>query len=158
MDASERAERVEDLTWKVIEALAMEALRQHKRDEVPKWLGPRVISVVQKAGGTEDQARSVMDEILGLGPLEPLLRNPAITVIEFEGPQTGFVTEAGERKPSAFLFADDKHIRRVIGRILKSVGKEIGAPAEATLKDGSTIATEDKDGVVHVTIRRPNAA
>ena len=157
MEASDRAVRVEEFTWMVIEALAMEALRQHKREDVPGFLGPRVASVVQQAGGTEDQARSVMDEILGLGPLEPLLRDTSIAVIQVAGPQNVTVTRDGASQPSDHVFADDKHVRRVFGRILKSVGKSFDEPVDATMKDGSTIAVSIQDGDVHATITRPSA-
>ena len=157
MEASDRAVRVEEFTWKVIEALAMESLRQHKREDVPGFLGPRVASVVQQAGGTEDQARSVMDEILGLGPLEPLLRDKSIQVIEIAGPKGVTITRDGASQASDYVFADDKHLRRVFERILKSVGKTLGEPVDATMMDGSVLTVNMKDGDVHATITRPSA-
>ena len=158
MDAEERADRVEELTWKVIEGLAMEALRKHKRDELPGWLGPRVATVVHHNGGTEDQARSVMDEILGLGPLEPLLRDRAITEIRITGPRAIEVVREGQPQPSPMLFSNEKHLRRVFERVVTSVGHELtGQDVDAAMRDGSKVQVRFVDGALHATILRPGA-
>ncbi len=84
----------------------------------------------------------VMDELLGLGPLEPLIKDQSITDILVNGCETVFVERGGllERVPTRFQ--DEKHLMRIIQKIVSGVGRRIDESSpyvDARLKDGSRV-------------------
>ncbi|QIG55101.1 CpaF family protein [Altererythrobacter sp. BO-6] len=84
----------------------------------------------------------VMDELLGLGPLEPLIKDQSITDILVNGCETVFVERSGllERVPTRFQ--DEKHLMRIIQKIVSGVGRRIDESSpyvDARLKDGSRV-------------------
>ena len=84
----------------------------------------------------------VMDELLGLGPLEPLIKDESITDILVNGAETVFVERAGllDRVPTRFQ--DEKHLMRIIQKIVSNVGRRIDESSpyvDARLKDGSRV-------------------
>jgi len=92
-----------------------------------------------------DRARvslEVADEILGHGPLEPFLRDPAISEIMVNGPDKIFVERDGRLHHVDAEFFDDAHLRRVIDRIVTRVGRHIDESSpmvDARLPDGSRV-------------------
>ena len=70
-------------------------------------------------------SQEVSDEILGHGPIEPLLRDPEITEIMVNGPSSIFVERAGKIFPVQASFASDAHLRRTIDKIVGRVGRRI---------------------------------
>lgn len=84
----------------------------------------------------------VMDELLGLGPLEPLLKDEGITDILVNGANTVFVERHGVLERMATRFQDEKHLMRVIQKIVSAVGRRIDESSpfvDARLKDGSRV-------------------
>jgi pilus assembly protein CpaF len=84
----------------------------------------------------------VLDELLGLGPLEPLLKDESITDILVNGPHTVFVERKGllERIPTRFQ--DERHLLRIIQKIVSAVGRRIDESSpfvDARLSDGSRV-------------------
>jgi pilus assembly protein CpaF len=84
----------------------------------------------------------IIDEVFGLGPLEPLLRDPGINDILVNTYKQVYVERAGklERMPAAFQ--DDKHLMRVIDRIVSAVGRRVDDSSpmvDARLPDGSRV-------------------
>ena len=78
------------------------------------------------AGGDRARiAREVTDEILGHGPIEPLLRDPAVSEIMVNGPSRIFVERSGRLSIVDAEFADEAHLRRVIDRIVSRVGRRV---------------------------------
>ena len=87
-------------------------------------------------------AREVADEILGHGPLEPYLRDPAITEVMVNGPDRVFVESGGRIYPVPAAFADEAHLRRIIDRIVARVGRRVDESSpmvDARLPDGSRV-------------------
>ncbi|HEX6076967.1 MAG TPA: CpaF family protein [Micromonosporaceae bacterium] len=87
-------------------------------------------------------AREVADEILGHGPIEPLLRDPDVTEIMVNGPSQIYVERYGRIHPVDTEFADESHLRRVIDRIVSRMGRRIDESSpmvDARLPDGSRI-------------------
>ncbi len=85
---------------------------------------------------------SVVNEITGLGPLEPLLADTTITEIMVNGPHDIYVERKGkiERVPVAFL--NDEHVERIIDRIIAPIGRHIDETSprvDARLPDGSRV-------------------
>lgn len=84
----------------------------------------------------------VINEILGLGPLEPLLRNPNITEIMVNNYRTVFVEQDGKIQAVDIEFDNDEHVRHVIERILSPLGRRIDESSpmvDARLPDGSRV-------------------
>jgi pilus assembly protein CpaF len=92
-----------------------------------------------------DQERlmdEVMDETFGLGPLEQLLKDPAITDILVNRYDRIYVEKKGRLEPVEVRFRDNQHLRQIIDRIVALVGRrvdEISPMVDARLSDGSRV-------------------
>jgi pilus assembly protein CpaF len=86
--------------------------------------------------------RQVEDEILGLGPLEPLLADTSVSDILVNGPQSVYVERHGKLFPSGVRFDNNQHLMTIIDRIVTSVGRRIDESSpmvDARLQDGSRV-------------------
>ncbi len=86
--------------------------------------------------------REVMDEIFGLGPIEELMRDPAVTDILVNGHAQLYVERGGRLELTTTRFRDDKHVLQVIQRIAAGVGRRIDESSpmlDARLADGSRV-------------------
>ncbi len=86
--------------------------------------------------------QSVVDETLGFGPLEALLRDPDVTEVMVNGPDAVFVERAGRIEPARVRFADAAHVLHVIDRILSPLGRRVDEASpmvDARLPDGSRV-------------------
>jgi pilus assembly protein CpaF len=86
--------------------------------------------------------KQIEDEILGLGPLEPLLADPAVTDILVNGCESVYVERGGKLERVAVHFKDHAHVLGMIDRIVSRVGRRIDESCpmvDARLKDGSRI-------------------
>ncbi|MGA0068874.1 MAG: CpaF family protein [Miltoncostaeaceae bacterium] len=85
---------------------------------------------------------AVVDAMLGLGPLEPLLRDPEVTEVMVNGPARVWVERSGRIEPVGTRFADADHLLHVIDRILAPLGRrldEASPMVDARLPDGSRV-------------------
>lgn len=85
---------------------------------------------------------NVLDELLGLGPLEPLLQDGSITDILVNGPDTVFVERKGTLQRVGTRFKDERHLFRIIQKIASGVGRRIDESSpfvDARLADGSRV-------------------
>lgn len=86
--------------------------------------------------------QSVLDETLGLGPLEPMLRDPSITEIMVNGPSRVFVEREGRITRAGIRFDDDAHLMHIIDRVLARLGRRVDEASpmvDARLADGSRV-------------------
>ncbi len=84
----------------------------------------------------------ILDEVFGLGPLEPLLKDLSISDILVNGYQQVFVERAGKLSETNVRFADNKHLLHIIEKIVSSVGRRIDESVplvDARLADGSRV-------------------
>lgn len=84
--------------------------------------------------------QELFDEVTGLGPLEPLLRDETINDILVNGPDQVFIERAGKLELSPVTFKNEKHLMRVIDKIVSAVGRRVDESnpyVDARLKDGS---------------------
>ena len=94
---------------------------------------------------TADRARitqEIIDDILGNGPLEPLLRDPEVTEIMVNRADSIFVERGGRLYPTDLRFSSEEHLRRTIDRIVSRVGRRIDEASpmvDARLPDGSRV-------------------
>jgi len=101
----------------------------------------------------------VLDEVFGLGPLEPLLRDPPISDIPVTTPRLVYVERAGKLHRTPVEFKDDAHLLRIIEKIVSRVGRRVDESSplvDARLPDGSrvnaAIPPVAVDGPLHNTI------
>jgi pilus assembly protein CpaF len=93
----------------------------------------------------EEQERlieEIIDETFGLGPLEPLFRDPSITDILINGPRTVYVERRGRLERTPIRFANDEHLLKIVQRIVSAVGRRIDETSpmvDARLSDGSRV-------------------
>jgi len=84
----------------------------------------------------------ILDEVLGLGPIEPLVRDPDVSEIMVNGPFQVYVERKGKLEESGVRFRDDSHVMHVIERIVAPIGRRIDESSpmvDARLKDGSRV-------------------
>jgi pilus assembly protein CpaF len=108
----------------------------------------RIRSVVEREAGLlnaeqrEALVARVAERSFGLGPLEPLLRDPAVDEVMVNGPRAVFVERGGRVEPAAVTFGSEADLRHVIERILAPLGRRVdeASPlADARLPDGSRV-------------------
>src|SRR6266446_2870860 len=86
----------------------------------------------------ERLVNEVLDETFGLGPLEPLMRDPTITDILINGPKTVYVERRGRLEPVNVVFNDERHLLQIVRRIGRRVD-ETTPMVDARLPDGSRV-------------------
>ncbi|CTQ49959.1 Putative conjugal transfer proteinc/MT3759 [Jannaschia donghaensis] len=82
----------------------------------------------------------LFDEVMGLGPLEPLLKDESVNDILVNGPHSIFIEREGKLQKSEIRFKDEKHLMRIIDKIVSAVGRRVDESnpyVDARLKDGS---------------------
>jgi len=115
-------------------------------------LEQRVKATLQEVLGTEDTplstadrtrvAQEVSDEILGHGPIEPLLRDTTVTEIMVNGPDQIYIERDGKIESVEATFTSEAHLRRTIEKIVTRVGRRIDEASpmvDARLQDGSRV-------------------
>lgn len=106
----------------------------------------RIVSSMESKlpAGTDKDALigELVDEALGLGPLERLLADPAVSEIMVVDPHTIYIERAGKLTLSGYRFTDDERVRAIIERIVTPLGRRIDESSplvDARLKDGSRV-------------------
>jgi pilus assembly protein CpaF len=86
--------------------------------------------------------RQLTDDILGYGPIEPLLRDDSVTEIMVNAPDKVYVERHGKLERTAVSFVDDSHVMRIIDKIVSQVGRRVDEASpmvDARLPDGSRV-------------------
>ena len=94
------------------------------------------------ADGRKRVIEEIGDEILGLGPLEPLLKDKTVSDILVNSSSQIFVERKGKLEPTNSTFRDDRHLLNVIDKIVSQVGRRVDESSpmvDARLKDGSRV-------------------
>src|SRR5690606_28458951 len=87
-------------------------------------------------------AEDLQQEVLGLGPLEPLLKDPTIDDILVNGARAVFVERGGKLSAAPVRFRDDTHLMNIIQRIVGPIGRRVDEATpyvDARLADGSRV-------------------
>lgn len=117
-------------------------------EEQPEFVRRAIESALTANGADVPRAvrgrfiEEVYNDIIGLGPLEPLLADPDITEIMVNGPDRVYVEVRGKIEPTDIKFRDNNHVMNVINRIVSSVGRRIDESSpmvDARLADGSRV-------------------
>jgi len=137
-----------DLHRKILDRLDLEKLGRTPsdaaRDEVLLLIRNTVNSEAVPLSFAERErlAREILDEIFGLGPLEPLLKDPTISDILVNRYNKVYVERAGKLEPTGLSFKDDQHLMQIIDRIVSRVGRRVDESSpmvDARLADGSRV-------------------
>src|SRR3954469_4018147 len=84
----------------------------------------------------------ITDEIIGLGPLEPLLRDDSVSEIMVNGPRQIYIERSGRLELTNVVFQNDDHVMRIIDRIIAPIGRRVDESSpmvDARLTDGSRV-------------------
>jgi pilus assembly protein CpaF len=98
------------------------------------------LSVVLNKDERSSLNQELYDEVMGLGPLEPLLKDDTVNDILVNGPQQIFVERAGKLSLTDITFKNEKHLLRIIDKIVSAVGRRVDESnpyVDARLADGS---------------------
>ncbi|MDD4583794.1 MAG: CpaF family protein [Eubacteriales bacterium] len=97
-------------------------------------------SIAMNRGDRNRLIKEIYNNVVGLGPLEPLLADPEITEIMVNGPYQVYVERKGKIEPVPTMFKNESHVMNVISRIVSTVGRHIDESSpmvDARLTDGS---------------------
>ncbi|HEX8937705.1 MAG TPA: CpaF family protein [Sphingomicrobium sp.] len=137
-----------ELHQRLLDLINLQALEQMSRAQIEDEVGDIVAEELAKQNHALNHSErkqlvgDVLDELLGLGPLEPLLKDPTITDILVNGHANVFVERYGILEHSPVRFKDEKHLLRIIQKIVSAVGRRIDESSpmvDARLADGSRV-------------------
>ncbi|HYK48937.1 MAG TPA: CpaF family protein [Terriglobales bacterium] len=137
-----------DLHRKILDRLDLEKLgrtnSETAREEVLILIRTSVNSEAVPLSFAERErlAREILDEIFGLGPLEPLLKDPSISDILVNRFDKVYIERSGKLEPTGLSFKDNQHLMQIIDRIVSRVGRRIDESSpmvDARLPDGSRV-------------------
>src|SRR6266478_299149 len=151
LQAFERSEYQQvkaDLHRKILDRLDLEKLGRTAgdaaRDEVLILIRNSVNSEAVPLSFAERErlSREILDEIFGLGPLEPLLKDNTISDILVNRFDRVYVERAGKLELTSFSFKDNQHLMQIIDRIVSRIGRRVDESSpmvDARLQDGSRV-------------------
>jgi pilus assembly protein CpaF len=133
---------------KLLDRINLGVLDKLSREQVEEEVGDIVLALLIEedaalnARERERLVGEVLDELLGLGPLEPLLDDEAITDILVNGHKTVFIERHGLLEKAPTRFQDERHLLRIIQKIVSAVGRRVDESSpfvDARLADGSRV-------------------
>src|ERR1035437_8838447 len=151
LQAFERSEYQQvkaDLHRKILDRLDLEKLGRtagdSAREEVLILIRSSVNSeaVPLSFAEREQLSREILDEIFGLGPLEPLLKDPTISDILVNRFDRVYIERAGKLEITGLSFKDNQHLMQIIDRIVSRIGRRVDDSSpmvDARLQDGSRV-------------------
>jgi pilus assembly protein CpaF len=128
------------LDLSLIETIGEEKARAEIRNNVNRLLGEE--SAPLNLRQRQSVVKMIEDDIMGLGPLEPLLADPTVSDILVNGYHTIYVERRGRLERTNLRFADHVHLMNTIDRIVSAVGRRVDESSpmvDARLKDGSRV-------------------
>lgn len=137
-----------DMHRRLIEAMNLAGLERRPTDEVRAEVAERVLGMLKEDARplNEQELRrlneDLVHELLGYGPLEPLLNDPDVSDILVNTAREVYVDRFGRLELTPIQFADEQHLMRVIERIVDRVGRRIDESqpmVDARLPDGSRV-------------------
>ena len=137
-----------DLHRKILDRLDLEKLGRTPGDTAREEVLVLIRNVVSgeavplSFAERERLSREILDEIFGLGPLEPLLKDPTVSDILVNRFDKVYVERGGRLEATAFSFKDTAHLMQIIDRIVSRVGRRVDESSpmvDARLADGSRV-------------------
>ncbi|MEW6380970.1 MAG: CpaF family protein [bacterium] len=133
---------IEVLDLSLIDSLDQTTLKRQIRELTEEILSEDQFSMPLNPGEREQFYQEIQDEVTGLGPIEPFMRDSGISDIMVNGYRQVYVEKSGKLHHTDVRFRDDDHLRKVIDRIVSSVGRRIDEfcpMVDARLPDGSRV-------------------
>jgi pilus assembly protein CpaF len=151
---------------KLIERLNLSSLDKLSREQVVDAIRKVVHDLLAQEAAPlnfeerEELVRQVLDEIFGLGPIEPLMQDPEVSDVLVNTYKQVYIERYGKLEPTDVRFQDDRHLLQVIDRIVSAVGRRIDDSSpmvDARLADGSRVNAIIKPLAIdgpHLSIRK----
>src|SRR5215510_8169364 len=133
---------------KLLSSLNPDQLRALNKESVRAQIGGVVERLVGEEGipmtlaERERVIEEILDEVFGLGPLEPLLKDATISDILVNGFDNVYIERDGRLLETSVRFRNERHVRQIIEKIVSAVGRRIDDSSpivDARLKDGSRV-------------------
>jgi pilus assembly protein CpaF len=133
---------------KLLDRINLGLLETMSREQISEEAGDVILGLLVEEDAAlnsrerENLVGEVLDELLGLGPLEPLLADETITDILVNGYKNVFVERRGLLEKAAARFQDERHLLRIIQKIVSAVGRRVDESSpfvDARLADGSRV-------------------
>jgi pilus assembly protein CpaF len=142
LDAKVRLHRklIEEINLSALEKLPEAEIRQHVQGLVTQYVLTERLAL--NAEELDEFVSEILDEMTGLGPLEPLLKDPSISDIMINGHECVYVERGGMLEPLPVRFKDEQHLLRIINKIVSAVGRRVDEShplCDARLQDGSRV-------------------
>lgn len=131
---------IDEVNLSMIEEMGRDELRPELAKVIDQFL--REESIAINTSERETMIEDLIDEILGLGPLESLLKDDTVSDILVNTPYEVFVERHGVIEETDIRFRDDQHLSRIIDRIVAAVGRRVDESnplVDARLADGSRV-------------------
>jgi pilus assembly protein CpaF len=137
-----------ELHQRLLDLINLQALDQMSRQQIEAEVGDIVYEELSKQNHALNNVErkalvsDVLDELLGLGPIEPLLKDPTITDILINGHSNIFIERYGVLERTSVRFKDERHLLRIIQKIVSAIGRRIDESSpmvDARLADGSRV-------------------
>jgi pilus assembly protein CpaF len=142
LDAKVRLHRrlIEEINLSALEKLPEDEMRAHIQQLVTQHVVADRLALNSRE--LNEFVAEILDEMTGLGPLEPLLKDPSISDILINGHECTFIERGGLLEPVACRFKDEAHLLRIINKIVSAVGRRVDEShplCDARLLDGSRV-------------------
>src|SRR6202051_574804 len=133
---------------RLIQKLNLDKLTEVNREEVRREVGQILEALVvgestpMNLQERERLAQEVLDEVFGLGPLEPLLADPTVSDILVNGHKRVYIERRGMLEQTNIQFRDDAHLMAIIDRIVSAIGRRVDESSpmvDARLADGARV-------------------
>jgi pilus assembly protein CpaF len=142
LDAKVRLHRklIEEINLPAMEKLPVDEVRGTIHQLVAQYVVAERLAI--NARELEEFVSEILDEMTGLGPLEPLLKDPTVSDILINGHESIYVERHGLLEPLPVRFKDEQHLLRIINKIVAAVGRRVDEShplCDARLLDGSRV-------------------
>jgi pilus assembly protein CpaF len=137
-----------EIHHKLIQRLDLERINQLDRETVKREVGEMVETLAAQENAPmtllerERLAQEVLDEVFGLGPLEPLMKDPTVSDILVNTYKSVYIERNGLLERTSATFRNDQHLMSIIDRIVSAVGRRVDESSpmvDARLADGSRV-------------------
>src|SRR3972149_379633 len=132
----------------IMDRIDVAAASRLPREEIAQQIQGVVVEILTEqkiqlnAGEQRDLVTLLLNEMLGLGPLEPLLADETVTDIMVNGAKQTYVERRGKLELTDVVFRDDGHVMNVPSRIVTAIGRRVDESSplvDARLLDGSRV-------------------
>src|SRR5581483_5335613 len=142
LDAKVRLHRrlIEEINLSALEKLPEEEMRAHIQQLVSQYVVTERLALNTRE--LNDFVSEILDEMTGLGPLEPLLKDGSVNDILINGHECVYVERRGTLEPTPVRFKDEAHLIRIVNKIVSAVGRRVDEShpmCDARLLDGSRV-------------------